>query len=188
MVQYLRFKQDISGGDGVAHRQQVDIGMVQAGVRVAADHHALTACALYRGSASQCIGLRRVSFHHFGIAGGKIRDGKTAVVGFAGPLAVDLVAAAVAVGGGGEGSGDLDAGEGRPLRTNPWPFRSSSSLDTLRTNTLSSITKASMLSGAAWLQDLPAAGSAEAKPGVIGKFCVLFRELSVAVASLTPAA
>ena len=32
------------------------------------------------------------------------------------------------------------------------------------------------------MEHLPAAGGAKAETGIVGKFCVLFRELSVAVA------
>ena len=43
------------------------------------------------------------------------------------------------------------------------------------------MTKASILSGSRLIEHLPAAGGTEAKAGIVGKFCVLFRELSVAV-------
>ena len=60
----------------------MDIGEVQAGVRVAADDHCFSPAA-HGAAQGVAMGFGGVIFHAFGIARCKIGHGKTAVVGFA---------------------------------------------------------------------------------------------------------
>ena len=89
--------------------------------------------------------------------------------------------AAVAGGRGGDGSGHLNAGEGRPLRSHSPSFNFPRFAHLAYKHVIVD-DKGQHTVGSRLIEHLPAAGGAEAKAGIVGKFCVLFRELSVAVA------
>ncbi len=127
------------------------------------------------------MGFGGVIFHTFGIARCKIGHGKTAVIGFAVEAAVNFVMAAVAGGSGGDGGGDINAGEGRPLRGHSSGFNFPRFAHLAHEHVIVD-DKSQHTVRCRLMKHLPAAGSAEAEAGIVGKFCVLFRELSVAVA------
>ena len=126
------------------------------------------------------MGFGGIAFHAFGVARCKIGHGKTAVVGFAVETAVNLMMAAVAGGRGGDGSGHLNAGEGRPLRSHSPGFNFPRFAHLAYKHVIVD-DKGQHTVRRGLIEHLPAAGGAEAKAGIVGKFCVLFRELSVAV-------
>ena len=128
-------------------RRQMDIGEVQAGVRVAADDHCFSPAA-HGAAQGVAMGFGGIVFRAFGVARCKIGHGKTAVIGFAvetavnfmvrrWPVAVGVIVVVTSI----PGKGDHCAVTA--------PASISHVLLTLRTNTLSSMTKASILSGAA---------------------------------------
>ena len=169
----------MSPGDVVLHGRQVDIGKIQAGVGVTADDYRF---APARHSAAQCVaaGFGCIVFHAFGVARCKIGHSKTAVVGFAVEAAVNFVMAVVAGGRGGDGGGDINAGEGRPLGRHS-PCFNFPRFAHLAHEHVIVYHKGQHTVGSRLIEHLPAAGGAEAEAGIVGKFCVLFRELSVAV-------
>ena len=87
----------------------------------------------------------------------------------------------MAGGRGGDGGGDLNAGEGRPLRGHRPGFNFPRFAHLAHKYVIID-DKGQHTVRRGLIEHLPAAGSAEAEAGVVGKFCVLFRELSVAVA------
>ena len=89
--------------------------------------------------------------------------------------------AAVAGGRGGNGGGDLNAREGRPPRGHRPGFNFPRFAHLAHEHVIID-DKGQHTVRRGLIEHLPAAGGAEAEAGVVGKFCVLFRELSVAVA------
>ena len=83
-------------------------------------------------------------------------------------------------GSGGDGGGDLNAGEGRPLRGHRPGFNFPRFAHLAHEHVIVD-DKGQHTVRCGLMEHLPAAGGAEAEAGIVGKFCVLFRELSVAV-------
>ena len=126
------------------------------------------------------MGLGGIIFRAFGVARCKIRHRKAAVVGLAIVHAVNFVVAAVACGGGGDGGGHLNTGERRPLGRHSPGFNFPCFAHLAHKHVVID-DKGQHTVRCSLIEHLTAAGGTETKAGIVGKFCVLFRELSVAV-------
>ena len=127
------------------------------------------------------MGFGGIVFRAFGVARCKIGHGKTAVIGFAVETAVNFMVAAVAGGRGSDSGGHLNPGEGRPLRGHSPGFNFPRFAHLAHKHVVVD-DKGQHTVRRGLIEHLPAAGGAEAKAGIVGKFCILFRELSVTVA------
>jgi len=174
----IRIHHSVSFCNSVFHRRQPHIGKIQAGVRVALDEHAF-ARAGHLAAQGVAVGFGTVVFHRFVIARCKIRHRKAGVVGFTIKGTVHLVVAVVAGGSGGDGGGHLNAGEGRPP-CDHGPLFDLPAFGSPAHEHVAVDDKGQHAVRGGLLHHLPAAGSAEAEPGVVGELCVLFRELAVA--------